>query len=202
MMLISLLLRLNMFLDHSPNNNKLDQYIADTFKLFITNKTQITLNLPALSWSEDSSFIDLIMNPIQQQSYSEIADNDINIFKPLIFNLFKNLKEITIITGWSSDVYSFNMLSLLSVLTDYRSFVSTVLAFGYLREYEDAHNLNIPSEIKQIIGKYHIYQGLLRIIIKSSSKWITNKFDSKSKDEYAAKQVHIDFLHNSVIISV
>ena len=99
----------------SKYRDKLDDYIKQNFYLFTQNTTQITLNLKKINDIKNRSFIDILMHSIQAQKRA--SNNNNNLFKPIIFKLFTNLSEIIIYSS-GDKLYAFNILSLLSILSD------------------------------------------------------------------------------------
>merc|ERR1712176_1726954 len=75
-------------------SNGYHSFVNDTFRHFCARKTQITLHLQAMKWGiENEDFVSLIMNEVK---YSDVSDNDANLFKPVLFELFGNVQELVI----------------------------------------------------------------------------------------------------------
>eukprot|EP01084_Bolivina_argentea_P062913 114973_1 len=73
-------------LDYSSYGVRFDQYMIDTFYLFVNSKTQIILNMEYINDITDSSFVDLIMYELQMHKHWEIndvPDNNVNLFRPV-----------------------------------------------------------------------------------------------------------------------
>ena len=89
------------------------QFVNDTFRHFCARKTQIILNLEYMDYYiKNEEFVSLIMNPVKEQKYSDISDDDVNIFKPVLFELFGKVREVVIYTSAAFGkvyVYSFNL---------------------------------------------------------------------------------------------
>jgi len=90
-----------------PAHKILDQYALDNFFAFTRHKRQIMFDLRVLH-SRNAELVGLVMHPIQQEPPSK---DTVNVFKPFIFNLFVNLKHITISVDKD---YQLNLLTLLS----------------------------------------------------------------------------------------
>ena len=93
-------------------NSQLDAFILDNFYAFTQHKTRIVLFPADIAEVANKSFVDMIMHPLSSRHG---ADDDTNLFKPLLLKLFPNLTQITMQTSWGR-VYNFNLLSLLSLL--------------------------------------------------------------------------------------
>ena len=48
------------------------------------------------------------MNEVKKQEHSDISDDDVNLFKPVLFELFGNVQEVVVVTAWVG-VYAFNL---------------------------------------------------------------------------------------------
>ena len=87
-------------LKQNENENEqelFDPYIIDTFNLFCDHKKIISINYAMLT-TQYQTLRDLIMFPvIANRSMSASKDDplNINLFKPFLFKIFPNLKEIT-----------------------------------------------------------------------------------------------------------
>eukprot|EP01084_Bolivina_argentea_P195247 335003_1 len=98
--------------------NKYPKYINDTFQAFTQYKTQIVLNMHYMYLWFDK-LRELIMYKITAQPTKESNDK-CNLFKDVLFRLFKNVNHIIIhtsrnpLTGYKE--YPFNILSLLSLI--------------------------------------------------------------------------------------
>merc|ERR1712154_728995 len=78
------------------------------------NKTNIVLSLRDISRIKNKSFVDLVMNTVKIQKLEDISSDDTNLPKPILFELFPNLEQLTI--DIDDGYYVFNPLSLLSLL--------------------------------------------------------------------------------------
>ena len=111
-------------------NDELDQkfnpYIIETFKLFAANKQKIYIDLCELdryNKQDDGTLVNLIVNELKAfgyfDEYSECEMNmgNINILKPQLFDIFKNVNYLEIHT----DIYKgylFSLTEFLSVIED------------------------------------------------------------------------------------
>merc|ERR1712129_68537 len=102
--------------------NFANAYIRDVFFAFATKKTQITLSLYAMnefmSEHDGDYFHSLIMHPLREQALSEVSDDDerANYFKPIVFELFANLREIVLFTTdeGGDKVFAIDLLKMLA----------------------------------------------------------------------------------------
>ena len=76
--------------DDAVNHRKLDLYILETFYSFLINKKLVYFHMDHLHRAKDNPIVNLYMNM------------DTNLMKPLVFNLFRNLHQIRIYTGYHS----------------------------------------------------------------------------------------------------
>eukprot|EP00488_Nonionellina_sp_1-RS-2012_P000863 TRINITY_DN1385_c0_g1_i1.p1 TRINITY_DN1385_c0_g1~~TRINITY_DN1385_c0_g1_i1.p1 ORF type:complete len:209 (+),score=59.83 TRINITY_DN1385_c0_g1_i1:236-862(+) len=99
-----------------------DNYLEETFAAFVLNKTHIVLQLLSLHTLEDSGIRDLLMNAMEERAYAEEKrreNKDItNLFKAELLEIFKNVKNIIINTGYEYEYasFSFSMFGLLSLI--------------------------------------------------------------------------------------
>ena len=80
-------------------SNDYHPFINDTFRHFCARKTQVVLSFEEMDdWIQNEAFVSLIMNPVKEQKYQEISDNDTNLIKPVLFELFRNVHELAMHT--------------------------------------------------------------------------------------------------------
>eukprot|EP01084_Bolivina_argentea_P254241 427390_1 len=98
-------------------SDKYPKYITDTFLALTSNKIQITMNLSTM-YEQWGVISDLIMYKISGDK--NIADKEMNLFKPIIFRLFNNLKHVVIVSygAYNDGIYEYqiDILSLLALL--------------------------------------------------------------------------------------
>eukprot|EP01084_Bolivina_argentea_P083522 151213_1 len=101
---------INYYLE-GKQHSTLDDYICNSFNLFCKSKTQIIFNLDDIAFhTRNNNFADLIKcNKFKIQNLCK------PIMLPLLFKLFKNLKQI-IYTGGSSKYSSFDIAGLSSII--------------------------------------------------------------------------------------
>ena len=115
-------------------NDKLDKkwnkYILKTFKLFITNKKEIYIDLRKLhtyNEKDDGTLVSLIVNELKTFSgYEDYMMNmenneNVNILTPQLLNIFDNINDVYIDTQDIFDEnknYIFSLAELLSVIAD------------------------------------------------------------------------------------
>merc|ERR1712029_642645 len=58
---------------------------------------------------ENMDFISLVMNEVKVQEYSNVSDDDVNLFKPVMFELFGNVQEMVVMTERFRYMYAFNL---------------------------------------------------------------------------------------------
>eukprot|EP01084_Bolivina_argentea_P130785 230897_1 len=121
-------------------------------------------------------FVSFVMNRLVQQ---KVAYNNYNLFKPIIFKLFSNLKEIIIYstddtqvltqnagTRFKDTVYSFDILRLLSILT----------------------TNSLPKSFERVIIK-EPYPW-------KSGEWLKNAFTEHVKQAFMSKKINIELKTN------
>ncbi len=101
----------------------IDNYILSTFKLFIYQKNDITMNLDNLDFINDDKFKDLLhlfiesgLNKTEYNQINSVLSNEIsdrsNLISQNIFKLFTNVKTITIYVaefgGRNSYIFNFD----------------------------------------------------------------------------------------------
>eukprot|EP01084_Bolivina_argentea_P076524 138702_1 len=103
--------------------NKYPSYINHTFYLFINNKKHIVINIDYIN-IYFSKLKDLMMykikGSINNKQFEMTGNNETNLFKSILFDLFHNIKSIHIITtafvGRGTYEYIIDILGLLSIL--------------------------------------------------------------------------------------
>ena len=111
-------------------SNGYPSFVHDTFRLFCARKTHIALNLfniynfTSYSTSMFKStkcvdFMSLIMNEMKKgRKAADVSDNDINLVKPVLFELFRNVREVHINADTPCDSniggFAFNVQRLLA----------------------------------------------------------------------------------------
>ena len=102
----------------AQTQSELDTFPIDSFYAYTRNKTIIHLNLFIINHIRSESLVDLAMYRVAVQDVSEIRNDNTNLFKPILFDLFPKLRQITINTADQTGQrkWAFNPLSLLSIL--------------------------------------------------------------------------------------
>jgi len=78
-------------------NNGYHSFVNDTFRHFCARKTQIILNLNYMEERvKNKDFVSLVMNELKRRWYLADWDDDTNLFKPVLFELFGNVQEMVI----------------------------------------------------------------------------------------------------------
>jgi len=97
-----------------PNKQTLDEFVIHNFMAFTRKKTRVVLDLEAMYQCGETALTGLVVYPMDhgQEVDGTIPDDDTNCIRPLLFELFPNLTQITIESGF----HSFNFLSLLRIL--------------------------------------------------------------------------------------
>ena len=94
-------------------SNGYHSFVNDTFHHFCARKTQIVLNLWRLDERvNNKEFVSLVMNEVKAREYSDVSDDDVNLFKPVLFELFGNVQELVVKAEDGRDQYAFNLESL------------------------------------------------------------------------------------------
>merc|ERR1711971_430084 len=86
-------------------NNGYPSSVNDAFRDFCARKTQIVVNLEFMNYSENEDFLSLVMNEVTEREYSDVSDDDVNLFKPVLFELFANVQQIMIV----ADYFAFDL---------------------------------------------------------------------------------------------
>merc|ERR1712176_1432899 len=60
----------------------------------------------------NKKFVSLVMNEVKERKYSDVSDDGVNLFKPVLFELFGNVQEMVVITAYKY-VYAFDLSRLL-----------------------------------------------------------------------------------------
>merc|ERR1712129_521185 len=60
---------------------------------------------------ENEDFVSLVMNEVKYREYSDVSDDDVNLFKPVLFELFGNVQEMVITTFYVVYAFSVERLS-------------------------------------------------------------------------------------------
>ena len=82
--------------------------IVDTGLYEIVDCTRYWIVLDTLLYMDKrirNYFVSLIMNGVKEQEYSDVSDDDVNLFKPVLFELFGNVQELVV----SGSAYAFNL---------------------------------------------------------------------------------------------
>lgn len=95
--------------------NKVDQFALDNWYCFCQKKTKMVVNLRHLGFMEEIS--DLLFFGVSEYDEHEVVipEDETNIFRPELFEIFPNLTEIELKTG-SRCVHPMNLKLMLSVL--------------------------------------------------------------------------------------
>ena len=152
-------------------NPNIDADVLDNFFAFTRHKTHIVLYLRELDREEMHNIkelTDFVMHNIKMQYVANIPDDDTNVLKPRIFELFPNLQQITIdgtsIEGTDGTSFGFNLLSLLSVLCD-----AVIPASFETLVIKDAERYWLKSAFSKEIRREFAYKKL-RIELRSKKR--------------------------------
>merc|ERR1712154_238705 len=102
-------------------------------------------------------------HPIKKQRVEDISEDNTNILKPLIFELFPKLQQITVVSSSLYRCFAFNLLSLLSVIDE------TVL----------------PASLSSLVIK-----GTRP---DKSGEWLKSVYCDESAEQFAAKNLWTKF---------
>merc|ERR1711971_1349070 len=88
-------------------SNGYHSFVNDTFRHFCVRKTKIELHLVDMKrYLKNEDLVSLVMNELKTQSeYSDVSDDNVNLPKPVVFELFGNLQELVI----QAVTYAFNL---------------------------------------------------------------------------------------------
>lgn len=96
------------FLDIKSNDYH--QFVNDTFCHFCARKTQVILDLMIMDRGiKNQDFVALVMNEVKGRTYSHVSNDDVNLFKPVLFELFGNLQELVLTSYTRGGPYAFNL---------------------------------------------------------------------------------------------
>jgi hypothetical protein len=118
-------------------SNGYHSFVNDTFRHFCKRKTLVSLGLHQL---KNEDFVSLVMNEVKEREYSEVSDDDVNLFKPVVFELFGNVQEMVITAEYKyGGVFAFNLERLLQhtfpksprPIADYCTSRTDLLRAGY-----------------------------------------------------------------------
>eukprot|EP01083_Nonionella_stella_P085609 237425_1 len=148
--------------DSGVSDHQMQEYIVDTFHLFCLKKTQIIINLCFMDYYF-KALHHLIMNPIERGAGHWLDDmSSKNLFKPIIFTLFRNLKEIIIYTTASmlddKHAYSFSLIALFNLISE-RSIKMRIKIFAKPKNTEqfswlfDAYYGDFTFELKSLFAE-------------------------------------------------
>lgn len=180
--------------------NEYDEYINLTFEAFTDHKTQIVIN-PVFMTHQFDDLYPLMMHKISTQTNKQIeintkndtnALNPTNIFKPVLFRLFKNVTQIIInSTQLNPDLYvqhSIDLLSLLRIIETAKISPKTIITIKATHEYE----VSIPEKVETM------EQCKIEYV---SNSWISNTWRKHSeliKSKYNKQKYDILFVEKSV----
>ena len=121
---------LSHFIDHALGKSYVDKspiYIHNIFNAFCKDITEVTINIDHL-YENCKNICDLIMYPVKKDDdIDEKAEENVNIFRAELFDLFPNLQEIKIETYY----HSFSLIGLLSII-DSCSYSNSLIIIGTL----------------------------------------------------------------------
>eukprot|EP01083_Nonionella_stella_P290770 989358_1 len=134
---------MNGFLNPNETEKRFDDYIYSTFDVFTRSKKQIVLDLGQLRHNArdnaSKKLLNLLMNPLdkrdveKEEEVKRECDDLRNLWKPQIFEIFKNVKSVVVITTYDDGSYSISMDALLSLI----QLVSLDKVILKARVYED-----------------------------------------------------------------
>ncbi len=101
---------------------KFDDYILETFKCFLVSKEQMVVDLEQLYQFGKKEMVNLIMNEIEKGEKVRNSTDNKNLIKKQIFDVFKNIKKMVIISTsrwllkrWLSS-FSFSLSGFLGII--------------------------------------------------------------------------------------
>ncbi len=91
-------------------SNGFHAFVNDTFRHFCARKTQIVLNLDRMSRMKNKDFVSLIMNELKgEDDFDGSEGDDVNLFQPVLFELFGNVKHVVVQAGSASYQFPFDL---------------------------------------------------------------------------------------------
>ena len=121
------------------NVKLLPQYIKQTVDAFMNSKSQIIVNLADIYDHSDKNVVKLLMYEIVPKKYSnndyfassQHEELNENLLKPLIFDQFRNVKTVTIITTNAKNNTSFplSLFALLPIITKLKKVIIEAIVY-------------------------------------------------------------------------
>eukprot|EP01084_Bolivina_argentea_P265262 449553_1 len=178
---------LNTLINNKLNINsksKLNQYIVETFDLYLSQKTEITIHLPLLHKYFKGKMSDFIMHYVLEERERKIQCENgknidfANVFKAKTFEIFPKIIQMVIITNLSYDDNSYK---------EYRfsleSFLSSIETLQTCRKY--VIKANRKGNVYRSKFKYSGTTWLNNILTSSLQKAFTSaKWSVHRSKEY------------------
>eukprot|EP01084_Bolivina_argentea_P291447 500911_1 len=193
---------------HKPTTKRFNDYVYSTFLAFCNNKKEIILDLSKLI-KADAKMVNLIMYSLDwnytSTDYGTLKlrnDNDsTNLFRTELFDVFKNVKTIRIMTTTSKGQksYTIALLRLLSLIES--SSLEKIIIKSVRCSYKEDWGLSRSSSAGMIKREIKYYENWIEILWKSSPETIKKQYgiqitSSKTiKKKYKEKQYSISFKH-------
>ena len=101
--------------DAIADQKMLDTFILETFYSFIIHKKMIYLNFNELYKVKNDQIVHMVVNPLWNKSDAD-SDNkpmNVNLLKPFVFNLFRDINQIRI---WTGNDYPFDLMLFLKMM--------------------------------------------------------------------------------------
>eukprot|EP01084_Bolivina_argentea_P259204 437281_1 len=203
---------LNELIKHSLSDTldttNIDEYIVSTFKLFIYQKTQISINLDLINeYFKQLSHL-FTESDLKKTSFEEIErvlvsleTDRSNIISPNILNLFKNIKTITICTteGGGYRSYPFNLMYFLETIQSSLSWTQITIEAGIRKQEKSWDNKEdqLKYEYKNTWDRdgyeYRFCESWLSLLWQSSetqSKYNQNGIKTRFRKENVTNEAN------------
>lgn len=160
--------------------NEYPEYINDTFKAYTSNKTQIIINIGYIE-SFFNKLQGLIMYKVSCKPVTKRKNKTANLLKPIVFDLFHNLKNIVIGTTCSTNrgtvEYEIDILSLLRELDQAQMSKDISITIRASRKYQTRGNMY--NQIAAISSSMNAKFSWLSLSWNKSSESIKSKCKAK-----------------------
>ena len=145
---------------------QVDQFVMDNIYVFTQKKTKIDLYLSDVVKFDDS-LQNMLFHGVSETE--DIPNDHSNIPRDLVFRLFPNLEEVVLRTSYSGH-YPLNLMSLLSVMTEWNTLPSFTLKINdeFKKWVKRVHD----AESKTLVENFAAKKWKLEFDVKGDEHWI------------------------------
>ena len=131
----------------------LDPFVLDMFYNYSLSKTKCYFDVCELGRHvQNSKFLELFLYPMHEMQDPSDLKEDVNVFRPILYNLFPNLESVTFLTSYRGfPTYALNAKSLLKVLdVPYRtaSFSRVIILDGMNKWWQTSFSSDMQKAYK------------------------------------------------------